>query len=61
MLAFRGASPRAHRDALVEVWRKGAQGAWEHAAAGGRGDRVPIASLGIELSVDDVYRDPTAA
>jgi Uma2 family endonuclease len=45
---------------LVEVWRKNEQDRWEVAAVAGRGERAAVTSLGIELDVDAVYREPAA-
>jgi Uma2 family endonuclease len=51
----------AQHTRLVEVWRKNAQGHWEHATAAGAGESAAIESLGVSVAVDAVYRDPTAA
>jgi Uma2 family endonuclease len=50
----------SHREKLLEVFRRGEDGAWtRHEAGPGRG--VRLQSAGCELAVDDVYRDPLAA
>jgi Uma2 family endonuclease len=49
-----------HREKAVEVVRREADGAWtKHVARSG--DPVKLVSLGCELFVEDVYRDPLAA
>lgn len=44
---------------LVEVWRKNEQERWEVAAVAGSGDKAALASLGIAIDVDALYREPT--
>jgi Uma2 family endonuclease len=48
----------AQHTRLIEVWRKNEKAVWEVAAVAGAGERVAIEALGVELAVDDVYRDP---
>lgn len=49
----------SHRETLVEVIRREEDGSWSrHEARPGRA--LKLASLGCELSVDDVYRNPLA-
>ena len=43
---------------LIEVWRKNDQERWEMAAVAGSGEEAILASLGITLDVDTVYRQP---
>ena len=43
---------------LIEVWRKNEQERWEMAAVAGSGEKAALASLGITLDVDTVYRQP---
>jgi Uma2 family endonuclease len=50
----------AQHTPLVEVWRKNERAQWEVAAAAGRGESATIESLGIEIAVDGVYRNPAA-
>ena len=44
---------------LIEVWRKNDQARWELAAVGGKGEHAELASLGVTIDVDAVYRDPS--
>lgn len=46
--------------ALVEVWRKNEQQRWEVAAVAGKGEKARLESVGVEVEVDAIYRDPTA-
>jgi Uma2 family endonuclease len=47
----------SHREKLVEVFRREADGAWSrHEATPGRS--LAVESVGCELAVDEVYRDP---
>jgi Uma2 family endonuclease len=48
----------AHDDWCVEVLRREG-GRWTSTVAG-RGEAVSLTSVGCELPVDDVYRDPLA-
>ncbi|CAN5687725.1 Uma2 family endonuclease [soil metagenome] len=43
---------------LVEVWRKNEHDRWEVAAVAGQGESAELASLGIAINVDAVYRQP---
>lgn len=43
----------------IEVYRRNERGLFELIEAG-RGQRAPLASLGIEVDVDAVYADPLA-
>jgi Uma2 family endonuclease len=48
----------SHRESLVEVFRKENDGSWtRHQAGPGRSLRLE--SIGCDLAVDEVYRDPT--
>jgi Uma2 family endonuclease len=49
----------SHREKLVEVIRREADGSWSRSEAR-RGGAVKLASLECELRVDEVYRDPLA-
>jgi Uma2 family endonuclease len=44
----------SHRERRVEVRSRDAGGSWQE-RHGGRGERVNLASIGVELSVDDIY------
>lgn len=46
---------------LVEVWRKNEHERWEVTAVAGAGERAALSSLGIEIEVDAVYRQPMIA
>jgi Uma2 family endonuclease len=46
---------------LVEVWHKNEQERWEVAAVAGRGERAELASLGVAIDVDALYRQPATA
>lgn len=48
----------SQRRPLIEVFRKNAAGKWELAEEGHKGDLVPLTSVGVSLSVDDVYANP---
>jgi len=50
----------SYRERLVEVIRRDEDGSWSRHEAR-RGGAVSLASLGCELPVDDVYRDPLDA
>jgi hypothetical protein len=50
----------SHREKLVEVLRRESDGSWARHEGRSR-DAVDLASIGCELRVDDVYRDPLAA
>ena len=50
----------SHRERAIDVFRRGDDGAWFLAARGGPGERVTLTSIGCELDVDAVYRDPRA-
>jgi Uma2 family endonuclease len=43
---------------LVEVWRKNEQEQWEVATVAGKGEKAALASLGVTIDVDAVYRQP---
>jgi Uma2 family endonuclease len=43
---------------LIEVWRKNEQERWEVAAVAGNGEKAALASLGVTIDVDAVYRQP---
>ncbi|MDQ3034894.1 MAG: Uma2 family endonuclease [Myxococcota bacterium] len=50
----------SQREPLVEVFRRDESGGWsfrEH----GPGGRVVLASIGVEIDVDELFRDPLAA
>lgn len=46
----------SQHSAVVEVWRKNEQDRWEVAAVAGKGEKAALASLGISIDVDAVYR-----
>ena len=48
----------SHRQRRITVHSRGADGAWLTDAAG-PGERVEVSSLGVQLSVDEVYRNST--
>ncbi len=50
----------SHREPAIEVLRHGDDGAWSQASLARAGDRVRLASIGCEIVVADVYRDPFA-
>jgi len=50
----------SHREPLVEVIRREEDGSWSRHEAR-RGGAVKLVSLGCELAVDEVYRNPLAA
>ena len=50
----------SHRERVIDVFRRGEDGAWSLAARGGPGERVALTSIGCELDVDAIYRDPRA-
>ena len=43
---------------LVEVWRRNEQDRWKVAAVAGSGESADLASLGIVVDVDALYRQP---
>jgi Uma2 family endonuclease len=51
----------AQHTPLVEVWRKNERAEWEVASVAGPGERAAIASLGVGIDVDAVYRRPAGA
>ncbi|MGH7439316.1 MAG: Uma2 family endonuclease [Polyangiaceae bacterium] len=50
----------SHREKLVEVLRREGDGSWSRHEAR-RGEAAQLRSIGCELAVDEVYRDPLAA
>jgi Uma2 family endonuclease len=46
---------------FIEVWKKNAEGQWEHAGVAGKGQSIALESLGVSIDCDAVYRDPAAA
>lgn len=50
----------SHREISVEVFRRGDDGTWRRVEHGRAGGRVSLESIGCQLDVDDVYRDPFA-
>ena len=51
----------SHRERAIEVFRRGDDQTWSLAARGGAGGRVALTSIGCELEVDRIYRDPRAS
>jgi Uma2 family endonuclease len=47
----------SQREPRLELFRREADGSWKLIEAGS-GERLTLASLGIELNTDEVYRDP---
>lgn len=47
----------AHREARVDVWRRGSGGEWGVESAGPEG-KMRLQSLACELGVAEIYRDP---
>ncbi len=49
----------SHREPLIEVWRRGDDGAWQVTSARS-GQAAELASIACALDVDEIYRDPMA-
>lgn len=52
----------SQREPLIEVYRKNERGNWELVAEARHGERAQLTSCGaaVDLSVDEIYRDPLA-
>jgi Uma2 family endonuclease len=50
----------SHRESCVEVFRREDTGTWTRSERARPGTRVKLESIGCELDVDDVYRNPLA-
>lgn len=50
----------SHREACLDVFRRGDNGAWTRAEQARSGGTVHLTSIACELAVDDVFRDPFA-
>ena len=48
----------SHRAHAVDVYSRGEDGAWKAPVRGGKGERLTLASIGCEIDVDELYRDP---
>jgi Uma2 family endonuclease len=48
-----------HQERLVEVWTRDEEGRWTRTEARA-GKSAAVRSIGVDLSVDEVYRDPLA-
>lgn len=49
----------AHQERLVEVWSRGDGESWRRTEARS-GHSAPLDSIGVDLPVDEIYRDPFA-
>jgi Uma2 family endonuclease len=50
----------SHRERAIDVFRRGEDGTWSRAEHADAGQRVTLTSIGCELDVDAIYRDPRA-
>lgn len=48
----------SHRAHAVDVYTRGEDGAWKAPVRGLKGERVTLHSIGCEIDVDELYRDP---
>jgi len=61
ILAIRELVLVSQHSPLIEIWRKNDQERWEVSAVAGEGEKAELASLGITIDVDAVYRQPPAS